>query len=205
MSEFLFVRHAESVFNAECRHLIGGRNNATPLTKHGKAQAKRWGEYLRTLDLTPVAVCSSGAVRADETARISLNAAGIAQAVAIDERLQEIAQGSFENRPRDEVYTPETVARYRLNELDGALPGGESISNAQARMLDFVDETYRAHPEGSVLVFGHGLAIRALVGALRGYNKSEILKLSTPNVSMTSITVDEHRRQVDYVGKAFIY
>lgn len=201
MTEFLFIRHAESVFNAEFKHLIGGRNNATPLTKKGESQAERLGGYLRTLDLAPVAVYSSGAARADSTAQISLKTADINQTMTIDERLQELTQDSFENRPRDEVYMPETVAHYRLNELDGKLPGGESISDAQARMLDFLDDAYRAHPEGSVLVFSHALAIRALVGALRGYSKSEILELSTPNVSLTSIVVDERRQRVEHVGK----
>lgn len=119
MTRFLFIRHAESVFNAKFRHLIGGRNNAVPLTINGENQAKQLGAHLRNLSLVPTAVYSSGATRADSTARISLKVAGINQSVIIDERLQEVTQGPFENHPRNEVYTPETITRYRLSELNG--------------------------------------------------------------------------------------
>lgn len=119
----------------------------------------------------------------------------------IDERLQKLTQGPFENHPRDEVYTPETITRYRLSELDGKLPGGESISDTQTRMLNFLSDVYRDCPKGVILVFSHGLAIRALVGALRSYSKSEILNLNAPNVSLTSIVVDDSHQLVEYVGR----
>lgn len=67
--------------------------------------------------------------------------------------------------------------------------------------MNFLSDAYRDYPKDVILVFSHGLAIRALVGALRRYNKSEILNLNTPNVSLTSIVVDDSRQLVEYVGK----
>ncbi len=206
MTEFLLARHCQTKSNIR-PELIGGRDHTTEPTALGTQQAARLGTFLRTTGKIKFdAVFSSGAVRTDHTGEVTLQAAGLSQlhAIQVDERLHELSQGTYEGRLRSEVYTPEAISQYRLDELDGHLPTSESIPEGQQRMYEFLMEKHRAYPEGTLLVFSHGLAIRALVGKIRGYTKPEILALSTPNVSLTKITVMDGVPVVDYVGKTVI-
>lgn len=203
MTEFLFIRHGEAANNTAPER-IGGQRIDAPLTEKGRRQAEALGQYLHSHAVDPQAVFSSGAVRSNETAQLALAKAGISRPVQHDLRLLEMAQGDYEDRLRAEVYTPETITRYTLTSLEGALPGGESIADVQRRMLAFLEETTALHPEGTILVFGHGLAIRALAGALRGFDKANILAEITPNASLTSIDTHATVPTVRFVGKKVI-
>lgn len=204
MTKFLFVRHGESTGNLTPEYICG-RSNHLPLTGSGREQARLLGEYLGAVNYFPNIIISSGATRANETAELATTAAGLLYPIHIDERLQEVSQGPYEGQPRGEVYTPEAVEIYQLNKsLHSKLPGAESIAEAQQRMLCFVSDAYRLLPNGTVLVFGHGLAIRALAGALTSRSRKEILEAKTPNVSLTSITVTDGQTRVNYLGKTVI-
>ncbi len=204
MTEFLFVRHGESTGNLTPERICG-RSNHLILTDRGRKQARLLGEYLSAAGYSPDIVFSSGAIRANETAELATVAAGLLYPIHIDERLQEVSQGLYEGRLRDEVYTTNAVELYQLNEsLRSKLPGAESIHEAQERMSGFLRDTHQRYPDGVVLVFSHGLAIRALAGALMSRSRKEILEYKTPNVSLTSITVTGGQAGVDYLGKTVI-
>lgn len=204
MTVFLFVRHCETEMNLQ-PHLVGGRSNHTPPTELGRLQAARFGDYLREANIIPDAIFSSGAIRTDTTATIALERARITIPIIRDERLLEVSQGEFEGMLKSDVYTPETQRRYALNTLEGKLPSGESILDAQRRKRDFLDEKHLQYPDGVVLVFGHGLAIRSLAGQIRDFTKQQILTGDeTSNVSLTKITVINQVPTVHFVGKTVI-
>ena len=203
MTELLFVRHGESVANLDLSR-INGRSNHTPLTPRGERQARLLGAHLCTLRYAPDAIFSSGAVRADTTADIATSTAGYTSPIAIDERLQEVSQGPFEGRLRNEVYSPEAVAAHNLDSVHGKLPDAESLFEAYERMLDFTSDAYRRYPDGRLLVFSHGLAIRSLAGIARNHTRPQILTASTPNVSITAIDMTETGPTIHYVGKTVI-
>ena len=207
MTEFLFIRHGETEMNTR-PDLIGGRSNHTPLTERGKKQAAKVGEYLLFSSAygKPAAIYSSPAIRAVSTGLIVCAEAGLdALPIVQDERLLEISQGMFEGMPRDGVYNEENRIRYHLDELDGKLPTGESVLDAQIRKRSFLDETHERHPDGLVIVFGHGLAIRSLAGQIQQLEKPAIVHgLKTNNVSLTRIDVVDHIPTVHFVGKTVI-
>lgn len=184
--------------------LVGGRSNHTPPTKRGLYQAALLGAYFREQQMEFDMIISSGAVRTDVTAKTITEAAGYDQPVATDPRLQEVSQGFFEGKPRKNIYLPAAIERFRLNEIDGHLPGGESIVDCQERMCDFLSDAHRQSPDGTILVVSHGLAIRSLVGKILGQSKQEILATETPNVSLTNINVTQGTPTVDYIGKTVI-
>ena len=204
MTEFLFVRHGETEMNT-LPHLVGGQSYHTPLTEQGVQQAEDFGRYysFNSALRSPDVIFSSGAVRTNDTARHALAAMGLELPPIIeDERLLEMSQGDYEGSLRDDVYTLENIERYNLNALDGKLPGGESILDVQHRKLEWLHDTYDQYPEHTVMVFGHGLAIRSLAGAVLGYDKQQILReLETPNLSLTVIDVVDHTPNVRFVGK----
>lgn len=203
MTEFLFVRHCESEMNRR-PDLVGGRSNHTPPTTRGIYQAALVGTYFREHMMTFDTIVSSGAVRTDSTARVIIETAGYDQELLTDPRLQEVSQGFFEGEPRKNVYLPEVIERYQLNELHGHLPGGESILDCQERMLAFLNDQHIENPDGKLLVVSHGLAVRAIVGKILGQSKQQILATETPNVSLTHIAVNDSVPTVTYVGKTVI-
>lgn len=203
MTEFLFVRHGESTANINPLK-IGGQNSSVPLTEKGRQQAADIGTYLRETNERPTAIYSSGAVRTNQTAAIALESAGITLPVVTDARLLEVSQGPYEGTLKAVTYGPVNVAKYRLTSLEGKLPGGESIADAQARMVSFVHDVSREFPDGRILVFGHGLAIRSLAGYIEGLSKMPIVRGVTDNVSLTAMSTAGDTITVQYLGKNVI-
>lgn len=207
MTEFLFIRHGETEMNTQ-PHLIGGRSNHTPLTELGRQQAAKLGKYFSSQGgyTTPAAIYSSPAVRAVSTGLIVCAEAGFDTLPIIqDERLLEVSQGDYEGLLKKDVYNDESRALYELDELHGKLPTGESILEAQLRKLDFIHEKHEEHPDGLVIVFGHGLAIRSLAGCIKDLTKEEIVfKEKTKNVSLTAIDVVDSTPSVRFIGKTVI-
>lgn len=203
MTKFYFVRHCESEMNVR-PDLVGGRSNHAPATERGVHQARLLGEYLQNTGLVPDLIFSSGAVRTNTTARVALETAGISQQIIEDTRLQELSQGNYEGADRSLAYTLANRRAYRIDDIDGKFPGGESIRDVQLRTRHFIDDMHQRHPDATILLFGHGLAIRALVGELLGLDKQTLLKLETDNVSMTLIETTAGEHTVHFVGKAVI-
>ncbi len=201
-TQLTFVRHAESVLNTRPEQIVG-RSNHAPLTVRGLYQASLLGGYLRESGQRFDAVYSSGAVRTDRTAQAIIDAAGYDLRVVVDERLQEVSQGPWEGRLREDVYTDDFITRYRLDSIDGCLPGAESILHAQARGLSALDDMDQ-RPESRILIVSHGLLIRSIAGHILRQNKHEILNTSTPNVSLTRLSVNGTDRTVEFVGKTVI-
>lgn len=203
MTDLFFLRHAEATTNLHLDR-ISGRSSEAPLTTRGIEQAALLGRHLVRSSAVIDAVYSSNAVRTRRTASLALAEAKLAHDIVVDERIHEVSQGQFEGQSRAHIYTPSAIALHQINELDGALPGAESIQAAGVRMMDFVDEIHQLYPDGTLLVFSHGLAIRTLVGTILGYTKQQILEMKTSNVSVTHISVNAGRPTVHYVGKKVI-
>lgn len=204
MTTFLFIRHCETEMNTR-PHIVGGRSNHTPPTPLGLRQAAAFGRYLAAHNVRPHAIYSSGAVRTNITAKTALQLANIKLPIHEDARLLEISQGIYEGKLKTEAYSAKNISRYNTPAITGRFPGGESIRDAQIRMREFLDEKHRQHPDELVLVFGHGLAIRSLVGDIHGHTKQQILQdYDTPNVSETKIHVVDKRPSVLHVGKKVI-
>jgi len=203
MTNFYYVRHCETDMNTK-RHLVGGQSNLTPPTERGLVQAKQFGIYLREADIVPDAIYTSGAVRTNATARVALRVAGISMDFIEDERLLEMSQGIMEGKPRELVYAQANKDKYQIETMHGKFPGGDSLYDLQTRNREFMDEKHIEHPTGLVLVFGHGLAIRALAGQVRGYSREQILGEDMDNVSLTRIDVTDEKPEVIYTAKNVI-
>ena len=78
--KLLLMRHGEASYSA------GRSDKDRPLTMHGKEQATRAGEWLKSKDLNPDVVLCSSAVRTRETWEMLQSAAAIkAQAHLVDD------------------------------------------------------------------------------------------------------------------------
>lgn len=200
MTEFIFIRHCQSSMNLTPDIICGQNNTITP-TELGIQQSKTLGEYLADISYEPDEIYSSPAVRAHETGRIALDAAGIYQDINLDDRLLEQSYGSLEGLDSSKIFTARGMRRYRFDQLTGKAPRGESIRDVQDRMLDFILEKETEQPGGKILVFSHAMAISSLISKIRNLTARETIDLPLPNTSLTQITVESGRPTVDFTGQ----
>lgn len=201
MTKFYYIRHAETEMNIQ-PHIIGGRSNHVNLTTHGREQAKAFGTWLGQSNIIPDVVYISPAVRTRDTSRLILEHAGLAPPIHIDDRLQELSQGAKEGADRAATYTDDVLKTLYADPFNFKFDKGESVSDVQARMLESFDSMRLAHPDETILVVSHGLAIRSLVGRLDHLSHHDIIRvLDTPNTSGTHITTDGDLTTVHYTGR----
>src|ERR1700722_3834696 len=132
----ILVRHGESTGNAD--GLLLGRIGA-PLTERGQTQARALGPWLS--DVTRV--ISSPLSRARATAE----ALGTGLPVEIDDRWVEVDYGEFDGRPLGSV-PAEVWTRWR-SDPDYRPPGGETLTEAGARVRSACEELFAVDGEGA--------------------------------------------------------
>ena len=206
MTEIYLVRHPESAQNTD-RSIVGGRSNKTPITERGAEQSRRFAKAFLAQYPAPDAFYTSPAVRTQTLLDIYNETTGQHNGYFIDSGLQEISQGQSEGLIRSNVYTPEVLASIAKLQHDFALPGGESLNDVATRMLTTIHKIERRHPHATVLVATHGIAIRALLGSLLGWNHFQTTldpEHDINNVALTHITVENSEALVHFWGKEII-
>lgn len=195
MIDLYLFRHAESEMNDAGAHLVGGRSNSTKLTKNGENQAKSLGIRLAGEKINFDYIYCSPAVRTQETAKIALaELKGSANPVTAD-CLQELSQGEWEGKKREECYNPATMKV--LNELgwNFKAPGGESRKEVEERMLGFVEkEVLSKYKEGQnikIAVFSHGMAIKCLLRGILDFDQTMTFKTIIDNTSISQLRFEE--------------
>jgi broad specificity phosphatase PhoE len=132
----------------------------TPLGTLGEQQARRLAARVarRSYDR----VYSSDLARAVRTAELALPGA----AIVTDARLRELRFGKYEGVGTDDVLHDPEYHGWQLDPWNRPAPGGgESVAEVGARLHAWA----AALPDGRVIAFSHGAAIRALLCVLFGW------------------------------------
>ncbi len=191
LTRLLLVRHGESVWNREQR-LQGQRDPA--LSPQGRCQARRLARWLAA---EPIAAAyASDLRRAWETARIVL--AGRAVPLVPLPALREVNLGIWEGLTAAEVQEryPELWARRRADPAGYAVPGGETLTQVQARARRAVAAIVRSHPGQTVLVVTHGMVLRTLLCHWRGWPLTRVWDLPVANAALWLVESDGEADQV---------
>ena len=142
MIRVIFETHAASVDNVA--HRASGHADA-PLAEIGERQARALGE--RHAGTPLAAVFCSDLQRSYRTAELAF--AGRDVKIVRDRRLRELDYGEWTRRPSDEVFAE---GRHRIEE---PFPGGESYTQAAARVGDVLSELLRDYDGKTVMIIGH--------------------------------------------------
>jgi len=171
----LLARHGETADNRPPQRFMGSRD--TPLTGVGRGQARALAVLVAPR--APVAIWASSRARARVTAEIVGDALG--QTVQIDPRLDESHRGTWEGRLVEDIAReePERWAAWRRAGADFRFPGGESLAEHQARVLDALAEV--AAGPLPALVVCHGGTIRCAVAATRPAGLDGFHDVDVPN------------------------
>ncbi|HEU5187802.1 MAG TPA: histidine phosphatase family protein [Candidatus Saccharimonadales bacterium] len=199
----LLLRHGESFWNANKKHLIGGRSNQTRLTPTGHRQTANVGERLLEAGIVPTHVHSSTAVRTIESIGNALTAMRSDAEVFTDPALQELSQGEWEGLLREACYTPEVRQEVQRLGLDFKAPGGESMREVGERIAAWVGRTIAIDPDVPELhlVSAHGVATRSYVARQEGWTHSEIMANTLGNATMTLMVPHDGQWRLEYFGQ----
>jgi probable phosphoglycerate mutase len=170
MPTILLVRHGETHWN-RVKRVQGHTDSLTPLTLRGVEQARAYGARIRRLigDEPGWRVMSSPLARCVQTTAILCEAAGLDfERVTFDDRLKEVATGSFSGRLKSvlEARFPALMAGRGREVWYLRCPGGEDWDALAARLGDWLADLAAGD---KVIAVSHGAAgkvVRALYGGL---------------------------------------
>jgi broad specificity phosphatase PhoE len=203
------IRHGESAGNrardeAEANGLavidLAERDMDVPLSDLGRRQAASVGMWIGQMDAReqPTVVLVSPYVRAEQTAEIALEKAGLDHLPKItDERLREREFGVLDGltiRGIRERFPEEADRRARLGKFYHRPPGGESWADVIKRVRDVIHEMGRDYPGERVLVVAHQVVVLLFRYVLEHLSEKEILEISRAeeiaNCSLTRFEYD---------------
>lgn len=165
MAKFYLTRHGQTALNSVGR--LQGRMDS-PLTEHGRTQARRVAEKLAAIiNTNPVQLSVSPLGRAQETASILKQHLNVA-AIESDERLAEIGIGNWEGMTMEDIEFTHPSALDGSGRFDWAYraPGGEPKAAFLSRLTEWLADVESARM--TIVAVSHGwsgMGIRSLYAA----------------------------------------
>ena len=191
MGTLILIRHGESLWNRAGKYQ--GKQNIG-LSPEGIRQAEALARFFSSWHLD--AIYASDLVRARDTA------AAIAKyhslPVTVDTRLREYAFGVWEGLTRKEIeLTHPEIFEKRKHDINTPIPGGETGTQVQRRVMDWLQEIASAY-SGSVLAVSHGGAIRTLIAAILEVEITKCHRLRLANGGYTIIRWQENTLEFQF-------
>lgn len=197
MAKLIIIRHGQSAWNLENR-FTGWVD--VDLSEAGIAEARAAGQKIR--DITFSHLFTSALKRAQETARIALESAGIKSLpTTSDEALNERHYGDLQGLNKDETrekYGADQVLQWRRS-YHTRPPNGENLEDTVKRVQPYFNEHILPllKANQNVLVVAHGNSLRALVKQLEDLNEDEILGVEIPTGTPIAYELDQDGRILD--------
>lgn len=162
MATTLFLaRHAA---HALVGRVLCGRMPGVHLGEAGRREAAALARRLARE--RPAALFSSPQPRALETAEAIARETGLVPETCA--ALDEIAFGAWTGRGFDELAGDPRWRRWNEARAAERPPGGETMGEAQARMLAWMEGLRARHPEGAVAAVSHADVIKAALAGVLG-------------------------------------
>lgn len=178
------IRHGETEWNR--RGLYQGTTDV-PLSGTGEAQARSLRERLSGVRFD--AAYSSPLRRAIDTAEAVLEERDVP--VRILPELREISYGLWQGRgsvPAGRC-SPGVEWRWRHDPWRVRFPGGETLDEVRRRATAALERIAAAHPEGTVLLSGHGHLNRVLLIHLLGWERERFWEISQSNACCCRVEI----------------
>jgi broad specificity phosphatase PhoE len=153
---FLLVRHAA---HSAVDHTLAGRSQGVALSSEGREQAAGLARHLGSSGIARLQ--SSPSQRACETAGVLSASLGLATEIC--PALDEMDFGSWSGRGFGELANDPEWMRWNSERARSRPPGGESMAEAQARIVSHLDQVRGQHACGAVVMVTHAEIIRAAV------------------------------------------
>lgn len=191
MTRLIFIRHGQSVANAEGR--FAGHTDVD-LTQIGYAQAESAAQYIASREKIDK-IYSSDLKRAHNTALPASRLLGLP--INDVEGLREICAGDWEGRLVSEIqveYEKDFYA-WRNDYSHARCTGGESVEELYLRVVPFVKTIARENDGLTLLLASHASPIRAIDCNSRGYDWDRMSDV--PFVKNSAFTIFNYDSDTD--------
>ncbi len=181
------ARHGETTWNLAGRYQGRRESGLTALgVRHGFALAEAFAAGERRIER----IIASPLLRCSATARFVADRLNIT--LEHDDRLLEIAHGTWEGRLRDEIAAndPELFRRWKERPGDVGFVGGETLADVAARWQSFAAalDTTRA-----TLVVTHDAVVRIALIGVAGRPLDDLWDVHVENAAFAEFTVAARR------------
>jgi broad specificity phosphatase PhoE len=186
MTRIYLVRHGETDWNR--LGLYQGTSDV-PLNETGRGQAAALAKRLRAVQFD--AIYTSPLRRARDTAEAVSQGRSL-EPIELPE-LRELSYGLWQGRgsePRGRCDAG-LEWRWRFAPWSVRFPGGETLAEVEARAAAALRRIRAAHPEGTVLVCGHGHLNRVLLIHALGWPRERFWEIDQPNGECQVLEADE--------------
>lgn len=177
---FLLIRHAAHV-HLDAR--LSGRMPGVKLSEEGTAQAERLGAALAREPIDRI-LCSP----LDRT-RDTASAIAAPRRMAIEpvDALVEIDMGDWTGRPIDAFGDDPAWREWNERRGSARIPGGETMREAQARIVDCLAKLAIGGDGSTVAIVTHSDMIRAAVAHVLGMPLDDLLRFDVAPASVTRL------------------
>jgi probable phosphomutase (TIGR03848 family) len=191
----LLLRHGTTDLTGK---RLYGRSQDVHLSEEGRRQADELGE--RVAPLRPTAVYTSPIGRCVETAD------RVAAACRLEARqlegLGEIDYGRWTGRSFASLARTKLWRRVHRVPSSVRFPGGETLAEAQRRVVDALDEVVERHPRGLAAVVSHGDPIAMALAHYAGIHLDLFQRLQVSPASISAVSVEDGLPRILLVNDA---
>ncbi|MBI5879844.1 MAG: histidine phosphatase family protein [Chloroflexi bacterium] len=184
MTTFIFVRHATNDWVKKGK--LPGWTEGIHLNDEGRKQAAAAAGRLKPVKLD--GLFASHLERAQETA--GYIADGRKLAVQVRENLADLKTGEWTGKSVKQASKHKLWAAIQTRPAHTRMPGGESFSEMQGRLVAELDDIARRHPRGTVAVVSHADAIKAIVAHYLRLDLDHFQRIVISPASLTVVQVD---------------
>jgi probable phosphoglycerate mutase len=181
----LLLRHGATAANLCRPYTLQGLHPDSDLAEVGVAQARAAGVALRAFPITRI--YSSPLKRARDTAQTVADQVGLP--VQVEPGLVEADVGQWAGFSWAEIERrwPRDYQAFRQDPEQNGYPGGENLGQVRDRVLPVLDALRAAHPGECVLLVGHGVVNRILLGYWLGLPQAKARRLPQDNAGFSRV------------------
>lgn len=190
MTQILLIRHAvNDVMKAK---KLAGWMPDVHINEEGRAQAQAVAERLRDMPIT--AIYSSPLDRTRETAEPLAQALGLE--VQIRDEIGEVQYGDWTGKSLEELSKLDMWKVVQLYPSGMRFPGGETIREMQARIVNQLESIAADHPREIVAVFSHADVIKAALAHYLGVHLDLFQRIVVNPTSVSVLRLTPYGPQV---------
>ena len=183
MTTFFLIRHAHCDGVGE---ILWGRRRDVHLNDEGRSAAREVAQRVAQNRLD--AIYTSPLERAVETAIEIANCSRI-YPVNISDQLNELDFGDWTGATIESLENDPVWRRFNTIRSRTPIPGGESLLEAQARIVDELKRLALKHGDGHVAVVGHAGLIKVALAYFANLDVDRLDQLNVPPCSVKTLSV----------------
>lgn len=188
------VRHGS---HDQLGRILSGRGNGVRLSAAGLDEAHAVGRTLAGRGVA--ALYASPQVRCGETAAAMGEALGLAPLA--EPALDEIDFGEWAGRAFDDLAADPRWAAWNTRRGGERAPGGETMAEAAARVLGFMEAAHLRHRGQAVAAVSHSDVIKATVLSILGASHDAYARLDVDPASITTVLVDDAGKRLQRLNE----